>query len=47
MEDIGAELVRHPNTRFLEKPYTSQRLAQTVRQILDATPVEVEVTSPC
>ena len=39
MEDIGAELVRHPNTRFLEKPYTSQNLARAVREILDADPV--------
>ena len=37
MEDIGAELVRHPHTRFLEKPYTSQSLARAVREILDAT----------
>ncbi len=36
MEDIGAELVRHPHTRFLEKPYTSQSLANAVREILDA-----------
>ena len=39
MEDIGAELVRHPNTRFLEKPYTSQSLARAVREILDAIPI--------
>jgi len=36
MEDIGAELVRHPHTRFLEKPYTSQSLARAVREILDS-----------
>jgi signal transduction histidine kinase/ActR/RegA family two-component response regulator len=58
MEDIGAELVRHPHTRFLEKPYTSQSLAQAVREILDApsdpppaTPADRPspdtVTSPC
>jgi len=41
MEDIGAELVRHPNTRFLEKPYTSQSLASAVREILDADLVPV------
>jgi CheY-like chemotaxis protein len=39
MEDISAELVRHPNTRFLEKPYTSHRLAEAVREILDADPM--------
>jgi CheY-like chemotaxis protein len=45
MEDIGAELVRHPNTRFLEKPYTSQSLASAVREILDAPPVMSGATS--
>lgn len=36
IEDIGAELARHPNTRFLEKPYTRLSLAAAVREILDA-----------
>lgn len=39
MEDIGLELVRHPSTRFLEKPYTSQLLAHAVRETLDAETV--------
>ncbi len=41
VEDIGAELVRHPHTRFLEKPYTSQSLAKAVREVLDAQPDDV------
>jgi CheY-like chemotaxis protein len=45
MEDIGAELVRHPNTRFLEKPYTSQSLASAVREILDADAISVETAA--
>ncbi len=42
MEDIGAELARHPHTRFLEKPYTSQSLAHAVREIIDADPASSE-----
>jgi signal transduction histidine kinase/DNA-binding NarL/FixJ family response regulator len=41
-EDVGAELQRHPNTRFLEKPYTRLTLAHAVRELLDAPVVASE-----
>jgi len=41
-EDVGTELERHPNTRFLEKPYTRLTLANAVRDLLDAPVVRAD-----